>query len=73
MAEGTSMIFSCRKVGLQQLSQYLKDNSTSLKKVFNITIISMQTGLRFANALTKKHKLILKPFNAQNEILTSLK
>jgi len=62
---------------LQQLSQHLKDNSTSLKKVFNqlsnITIISMQTGLRFTNALTKKHKLILKPFNAQNEILTTLK
>ena len=61
---------------LQKLSQHLKDNSTSLKKVFsqlsNITIISAQNGLRFTNALTKKHKLILKPFNAQVAILTSV-
>ena len=61
---------------LQKLSQYLKDNSTSLKKALNqlsnITIISTQNGLRFTNALTKKHKLILKPFNAQTAILSSL-
>ena len=61
---------------LQKLSQYLKDNSTSLKKALsqlsNITVISTQNGLRFTSALTKKHKLILKHFNAQNAILSSL-
>jgi hypothetical protein len=62
---------------LHKLAHYLKDNSISLKKAFNllsnVTIISTPTGLRFTNALTRKHKLILKPFNAQNEILASLK
>jgi transposase len=62
---------------LQKLTQYLKDNSTSLKKAFNqlsnITIVSAPSGLRFTNALTKKHKLILKQFNAQDAILSSLK
>lgn len=61
---------------LQKLSQYLSDNSTSLKKTLsqlsNISIVSSSGGLRFTKALTKKHKQILKPFNAQTEILKSL-
>jgi len=62
---------------LGKLKQYLKDNSTSLKKTLNqlsnISIISGQFGLRFTKALTKKHKQILKSFNAQTDILSSLK
>jgi len=61
---------------LQKLSQYLTDNSTSLKKslnqLSNITIISASNGFRFTKALSKKHKQILKPFNAHSDILTSL-
>jgi transposase len=62
---------------LQKLAQYLTDNSSSLKKVFsqlsNITIISGNNGFRFTKALSKKHKQILKPFNAHVVILSSLK
>jgi transposase len=60
-----------------KLSQYLTDNSTSLKKTFsqlsNIIIISGSNGFRFTKALTKKQKQILKPFAADTAILTSLK
>ncbi len=62
---------------LGKLSQYLMDNSTSLKKVLsqlsNITIVSGAKGLRFTKALSKKHKQILKPFAADTAILDSLK
>jgi transposase len=61
---------------LGKLSQYLTDHSTSLKKVFsqlsNITIVSGSKGLRFTKALSKKHKQILAPFDADSHILTSL-
>jgi transposase len=62
---------------LRKLEQYLMDNSTSMKKVFNqlsnITIISGSKGLRFTKALSKKQKQILKPFAADGEILVSLR
>jgi len=62
---------------LNKLSQYLTDNSTSLKKAFsqlsNITIISSSNGFRFTKALTKKQKQVLKPFAADASILASLK
>ena len=61
---------------LQMLNQYLTDNSTSLKKTLsqlsNITIISGSNGFRFTKALSKKHKQILKSFNAHTDILSSL-
>ena len=61
---------------LSKLNQYLKDNSTSLKKVLsqlsNITIVSGAKGLRFTKALSKKQKQILKPFEADSAIITSL-
>jgi transposase len=62
---------------LCKLNQYLTDNSSSLKKVLsqlsNITIISGSKGLRFTKALSKKQKQILKPFDADNAIIYSLK
>jgi transposase len=62
---------------MSKLSQYLTDNSTSMKKVFsqlsNITIVSGAKGLRFTKALSKKQKQILKPFVADTAIVTSLK
>jgi transposase len=62
---------------LERLKQYLKDNSTSLKKAFsqlsNITIISDKNNkLRFTKALTKKQKQILKSFSAEKTIVASL-
>jgi len=61
---------------LNQLSQYLIDNSTSLKKALNqlsnIIIISRQDGYRFAKALTKKQKQILSALNASDDILANL-
>ena len=45
---------------LNKLSQYMRDNSTTLKKVFNqlmnIQIISNSNGFRFTQALTKKKR-----------------
>ena len=62
---------------LSKLTQYLTDHSTSLKKAFsqlsNITIISSPNGLRFTKALSKKQRLILKPFDADKSILDSLR
>jgi len=62
---------------LGQLSQYITDNSTSLKKVLNqlsdIIIISGHGGYRFAKALTKKQKQILSAFDAADDIVHSLK
>jgi transposase len=53
---------------LKKLTQYLVDNSTSLKKVFNqmsnITILTGNNGYRFTKALTKKQKQILSTFDA---------
>jgi hypothetical protein len=57
---------------LEKLKQYLSDNSSSLKKVFNqlenITIITSSTRGRFTKALTKKQKDILFVFDAQSDI-----
>ncbi|MBS4021775.1 MAG: hypothetical protein KGZ79_05075, partial [Dethiobacter sp.] len=62
---------------LNRLSNYLTDNSTSMKKVFsqlsNITILSSQGGYRFTKALTKKQKQILSAFNAVSDIVDSVK
>lgn len=62
---------------LNRLSNYLTDNSTSMKKVFsqlsNITILSSQGGYRFIKALTKKQKQILSAFNAVSDIVDSVK
>jgi transposase len=62
---------------LEKLKQYLTANSTSLNKTFsqlsNITIISSANRFRFAKALTKKQKQILKSFAADKTILASLK
>ena len=61
---------------LGKLSHYLTDNSTSMKKVFsqlsNITVVSGTNGLRFTKALSKKQKQILKPFEADAAIRSSL-
>jgi len=66
-----------RSYVLCKLNQYLTDNSTSLKKVFNqlsnITIVSGSKGLRFTKALSKKQKQMLKPFAADAAIIASLK
>jgi transposase len=62
---------------LKKLTQYLADNSTSLKKVFNqlsnITILSGHEGYRFTKALTKKQKQILTAFDAAHDIVKTLK
>ena len=62
---------------LSRLNQYLMDNSTSLKKVFNqlsnITIISSGNNFRLTKALTKKQKQIIIPFAADKAILNRLK
>ena len=62
---------------MNKLRQYLSDNSTSLKKALsqlsNINIVSGTKGLRFTKALSKKQKLILKPFAADVAIVSSLK
>jgi transposase len=61
---------------LNKLSEYLNENSTSLKRVLNqlsnITVISNSNGIRFTKALTKVQKLILSFFNAFDDILLSL-
>ena len=62
---------------LKKLTQYLEDNSTSMKKVFNqmsnITILTGHDGYRFTKALTKKQKQILSAFNAEVDIVKSIK
>ncbi len=62
---------------LNKLSNYLADNSTSMKKVFsqlsNITILLGNDGYRFTKALTKKQKQILSAFNAVDDIKDSIK
>ena len=61
---------------LRKLTQYLTDSSTSLKRAFSqlsgITIVSGPKGLRFVKALSKKQKQILKTFEADTTIITSL-
>jgi len=61
---------------LEKLHKYLQDESTSLKKALNqmsnIRITSSARGFRFAKALTKKQKDILKPFGGSSSILESL-
>ena len=61
---------------LNMLNQFLTDSSTSLKRALNqlsnITIISNDHDLRFAKALTKKQKTILKAFAADTAIMASL-
>lgn len=65
-----------RSYFLRKLERYLTENSTSLKKAFsqlsNIVVISGPQGMRFAKALTKKQKEILKPFGADLDIVASL-
>jgi len=60
-----------------QLSKYLTDQSTSMKKVFNqlsnIIILSSDGEYRFLKALTKKQKQILSVFDATDDIVASLK
>jgi len=72
----TFVACAIRSYLLSKLNQYLTDNSISLKKAFsqlsNITIISGSNGFRFTKALTKKQKQILKQFDADKSILTSL-
>jgi transposase len=62
---------------LRQLSQYLNDNSTSLRKtleqLLNITIIFSRGKYRFTKALTKKQKQILAAFNAAEDIFSIAK
>jgi short-subunit dehydrogenase involved in D-alanine esterification of teichoic acids len=59
------------------LNQYLKDNSTSLKKVFsqlsNITIMSGKSEYRLTKALTKKQKQILSVFDSVDDIVVRIK
>jgi transposase len=61
---------------LNCLAQYLKQSSTSLKKALsqlsNITVISSPHGFRFTKALTKKQNQILKAFDTDKSILSSL-
>ena len=61
---------------LVELSQFLNAHSTSLKKVFtqleNIEIRTTGDKKLFRNALTKKQKEILKVFNLDKEIISSL-
>jgi hypothetical protein len=62
---------------LNKLTKYLMENATSMKKVWNqlsdITIISNHEGYRFTKALTKKQKQILEAFDAEKDILYTLK
>jgi hypothetical protein len=62
---------------LGKLNQYLKDNSTSLKKVFNqlcnITILSGTSEYRLTKALTKKQKQILSVFDSVDDIVSKIK
>ncbi len=61
---------------LSNLHEYLKANSTSLKKALNqlsnITIVSGAEGFRFTKALSKKQKEILKPFGADVSIVAGI-
>ena len=62
---------------LNRLSKYLHDHSTSMNKVFNqlsnITIISSNKLCRFTKALTKTQKQILLAFDADEDIMESIK
>jgi transposase len=72
----TFIALAIRTFMLEKLKQYLSDNSTSLKKVFNqlesITIITSSVKGRFTKALTKKQKDILTAFGAQTDIVHSV-
>ena len=61
---------------LSCLSDYLTDQSTSMKKVFNqlsnITILSGYNGYRFTKALTKSQKQILDAFDAADDIMKTV-
>lgn len=69
----TFIALAIRTFMLGKLKQYLSDNSTSLKKVFNqlenITIITTSTKGRFTKALTKKQKDILLAFGVKTDIV----
>jgi transposase len=62
---------------LGKLKQYLKDNSTSLKKVFNqlsdITIMTGQNDFRLTKAFTKKQKQILSVFGSVEDFVSQIK
>jgi len=72
----TFIALAIRTFMLGKLKQFLADNSTSLKKVFNqlanITIITSSTKGRFTKALTKKQKDILSAFDAQTDIFLNV-
>jgi transposase len=72
----TFVALAIRTFMLEKLRQYLSDNSTSLKKVFNqlenIIIITSSVRGRFTKALTKKQKDILSAFGAQTDIVYSV-
>jgi transposase len=65
-----------RSYMLRMLSQYLSDNSTSLKKALNqlsnITIISGNDSFNFTKVLSKKQKDILSAFDAVSDIAKSI-
>jgi transposase len=69
----TFIALAIRTFMLSKLKQFLSDNSTSLKKVFNqlenVTIITSSTKGRFTKALTKKQKDILSAFSLQTGIM----
>jgi transposase len=62
---------------LGKLNQYLNDNSTSLKKVFNqlsdITIMTGQKEYRLTKALTKRQKQILSVFDSVEDIVDQIR
>ena len=67
-----SLALALRTFLLGKLKQFLSENSTLLKKVFNqlenITIITSSTKGRFTKALTKRQKNRLSAFGAQTVI-----
>lgn len=73
----TFIALAIRTFMLKKLKQYLSDNSTSLKKVFNqlenITITTTSASGRFTKSLTKKQKDILSAFGAKSDIMHEVK
>jgi transposase len=73
----TFIACAIRSYLLSSLKQYLTDTSTSLKKALNqmsnIEIVSNPEGFRLLKALTKKQKKILSAFDAENDIIETVK
>lgn len=61
---------------LNKLSDFIRNDSTSLKKVFNqlanITVVANNGSLRFTKALSKIQKQILSTFAALDDIFLSI-